>query len=151
ASTCAEARLPTEPRRFSFLGQLIRGKLQETVRAANAGAQVRQPRGGWCVYRAMQPIFTHAMPTGFACPNPTCSHTFPDAAVKGATALKCPKCGSLFQFRPGPSPAKQPGRTPQAPARVEAPKGGWLSAPVAAPPAGPAPAWVPAPPAPPAP
>src|SRR5262245_3512191 len=44
------------------------------------------------------------MPTGFACLNPTCSHVFP-ATAQGASALTCPKCGSVFQFRAGVAPA----------------------------------------------
>jgi len=34
----------------------------------------------------------------FPCPNPTCTHSFSPAAVKGASRLVCPKCGTVFQF-----------------------------------------------------
>src|SRR5262249_45028216 len=53
------------------------------------------------------------MNTGFPCPNPTCKHVFPSTAVKGAAALKCPLCATVFQFR---STAAQPKR-PVAPAQ----------------------------------
>ena len=64
------------------------------------------------------------MPDGFRCPNPTCSHLFTPAAVKGVAALKCPRCGSEFQFRSGraatPTRPKPAARTkPVVP--VEAP------------------------------
>src|SRR5439155_27007657 len=75
------------------------------------------------------------MPDGFRCPNPTCSHVFSPAAVKGAAALKCPRCGSEFQFRSGR--AATPTRpTPAAQTKPIVPVG----APAVAPPAPVAPA-----------
>ncbi len=52
------------------------------------------------------------MPDGFPCPNPTCTQVFPPDAVKGAAALTCPRCGTVYQFR-SPAPEKKPA----APAR----------------------------------
>jgi hypothetical protein len=48
------------------------------------------------------------MPVGFPCPNPTCTHVFAPEAIKGATSLRCPRCGTVFNFRseaPAPPPA----------------------------------------------
>jgi hypothetical protein len=39
------------------------------------------------------------MSAGFPCPNPICDYIFARDQVKGAAALKCPRCGSTFQFR----------------------------------------------------
>lgn len=39
------------------------------------------------------------MPSQLPCPNPTCKHTFLLAEVHAATALTCPVCGQVFQFR----------------------------------------------------
>lgn len=44
------------------------------------------------------------MPAGFPCPNPTCAHVFPPEAIQGATSLKCPRCGSTFNFRAKAAP-----------------------------------------------
>jgi hypothetical protein len=64
------------------------------------------------------------MPDGFPCPNPTCSHTFPPAAVKGSGVLNCPRCGTVYKFRQSEAPkAAKP--TPPAPP---------VARPVAAPP-----------------
>ena len=38
------------------------------------------------------------MPAGFPCPNPTCTHVFPTEAIKGTPSLKCPRCGTTFNF-----------------------------------------------------
>ncbi|MBY0525025.1 MAG: hypothetical protein K2R98_16590 [Gemmataceae bacterium] len=59
------------------------------------------------------------MVNGLPCPNPTCTHVFPPAAVAGAAALTCPRCGTLFQFRsvaaPAyPAPPAYPGALPVA-------------------------------------
>lgn len=48
------------------------------------------------------------MPAGLPCPNPRCTHVFPTAAVAGAATLRCPRCGTVFQLRPG---AADPRRT----------------------------------------
>src|SRR5207245_891367 len=37
--------------------------------------------------------------TNLPCPNPACTHQFPASDLKGATALMCPRCGTVFQFR----------------------------------------------------
>ncbi len=37
----------------------------------------------------------------FPCPNPACTHTFSSDAVKGASKLLCPKCGTVLQFASG--------------------------------------------------
>jgi hypothetical protein len=42
----------------------------------------------------------------FPCPNPVCTHAFSPDEVQGASSLKCPKCGTLFQF--GSAPAAPP-------------------------------------------
>lgn len=51
------------------------------------------------------------MHASFPCPNPTCTHTFSPDVVKGATSLKCPCCGSVFQFSSAapaaPAPVKK--------------------------------------------
>ena len=63
------------------------------------------------------------MAQGLPCPNPTCTHTFAQAEVQSAAALKCPRCGHVFQFRQAPAPpaaAKPkpaPARAPVAPAK----------------------------------
>ncbi len=64
------------------------------------------------------------MPPGFPCPNPTCSHVFAPETIKGAASLKCPRCGTVFNFRPeppaapkarpAPPPAARPTNTPRA-------------------------------------
>jgi len=41
------------------------------------------------------------MTSGLPCPNPACKHLFAFTEVKGATALTCPRCGGVFQFRAG--------------------------------------------------
>lgn len=54
------------------------------------------------------------MSNGFPCPNPSCTQVFPPEAVKGATALTCPRCGTVYQFRnpaadrPRPVPPRPP-------------------------------------------
>src|SRR2546425_801927 len=50
---------------------------------------------------------------GIPCPNPTCTHIFPAAAVVGAASLTCPRCGGVFRFRPSPPDA---GDAPARPA-----------------------------------
>jgi hypothetical protein len=39
------------------------------------------------------------MASGLPCPNPSCTHVFTHAEVKGADSLRCPRCGHLFQLR----------------------------------------------------
>jgi len=57
------------------------------------------------------------MPASFPCPNPACSHTFAPQAVQGAVSLKCPRCGTVFQFRNPSAPPKPGGpATPTKPA-----------------------------------
>jgi hypothetical protein len=56
------------------------------------------------------------MPPLFPCPNPTCTHTFSPESVKGVSSLKCPKCGTIFQFGPRQSTAAQPSGTRKVPA-----------------------------------
>jgi hypothetical protein len=47
------------------------------------------------------------MPSTFHCPNPVCTQVFDAEAVKGASRLVCPRCGTKFDFRPrGAAPAK---------------------------------------------
>jgi hypothetical protein len=48
------------------------------------------------------------MPAGLPCPNPACTHTFPHAQLRGASALRCPRCGTLFQFGGAPRPPGSP-------------------------------------------
>jgi hypothetical protein len=38
------------------------------------------------------------MPPTLPCPNPACTQVFPPEALKGATSLRCPRCGTVFQF-----------------------------------------------------
>src|SRR5579871_665668 len=59
------------------------------------------------------------MTSGYPCPNPACSHVFPPDSVTGAAALKCPRCGTVFRFRPT---SARPASAPPAPAR-SAPEG----------------------------
>lgn len=40
------------------------------------------------------------------CPNGSCSHVFPAAAVAGAGSVKCPSCGTVFQSRARPKVVK---------------------------------------------
>ena len=55
------------------------------------------------------------------CPNPTCKHSFTATELKGATSLKCPLCGTIFQFRSTPergvSPSPKPTPMPVAAAK----------------------------------
>jgi hypothetical protein len=44
------------------------------------------------------------MPTGLPCPNPTCAEVFPPEALRGATSLACPRCGTVFEFRAPEAP-----------------------------------------------
>src|SRR5262249_18435791 len=62
------------------------------------------------------------MSDGFPCPNPTCTHIFPAAAVAGAAVLTCPRCATVFQFHAGAA-AVASGATPapSSQARVTAP------------------------------
>lgn len=45
------------------------------------------------------------MANGKPCPNPTCTHVFPAASIKGASALKCPQCGKAFKLKAVPKAA----------------------------------------------
>ncbi len=60
------------------------------------------------------------MPANFPCPNPVCTEVFDAEAVKGASRLKCPRCGTQFEFRrpAAAAPAKPRTAIPKA----EAPK-----------------------------
>ena len=53
------------------------------------------------------------MTSGYPCPNPACTHVFSPDSVTGAASLKCPRCGTVFRFRPASA-------RPAPPARVEA-------------------------------
>ena len=63
------------------------------------------------------------------CPNPTCKHSFTATELKGATSLKCPLCGTVFQFRstpergvsPAPKPTPMPLTKPVAAAKPAVP------------------------------
>jgi hypothetical protein len=57
------------------------------------------------------------MPNGFPCPNPTCAHEFSAETVQGASTLKCPRCGHVFEFRPTgpPGATSAPVRRPEPP------------------------------------
>jgi hypothetical protein len=66
-----------------------------------------------------------ASPT-YPCPNPTCAHSFGLDAIKGASSLTCPRCGTMFQFR------SQPAAAPPSPVRPPASR---AVAPVSRPPA----------------
>lgn len=59
------------------------------------------------------------MAPGFPCPNPACSHRFSTAQLTGADALKCPRCGHVFQLRATPTvpaPIARPVAAKAAPA-----------------------------------
>ncbi|OAI48109.1 hypothetical protein AYO44_07920 [Planctomycetaceae bacterium SCGC AG-212-F19] len=74
------------------------------------------------------------MSIGFPCRNPGCAHIFPPAALAGARALNCPRCGAVFDFGTGTVTA------PAAPARPEGPgRGGALPPPVILPGSAPTP------------
>src|SRR5205814_1653974 len=63
-----------------------------------------------------------AMPKEFPCPNPACTQLFPAEALAGVSALACPKCGAVFQLRPG-APGNAPKQMPSPPgAAVVIPK-----------------------------
>ncbi|MFL5244500.1 MAG: BRcat domain-containing protein [Gemmataceae bacterium] len=47
------------------------------------------------------------MPYGFPCPNPACPHVFQADAVRRSSALTCPSCGHVFQFRQKPKAQAQ--------------------------------------------
>lgn len=76
------------------------------------------------------------MSKGLPCPNPICNHLFAPTAVQGAAALKCPSCGTVYQFRQGGAPA--PAKAPPA-ARPAAPTAPPPAPPVARPVAPPPP------------
>lgn len=61
------------------------------------------------------------MPSTFPCPNPVCTHAFSPEAVRGATSLKCPQCGTLFQFGSGSAAPPPPSRAPKRPAATPKP------------------------------
>lgn len=52
----------------------------------------------------------------FPCPNPVCTHAFSAETVRGATSLKCPQCGTVFQFGSGPAAPPRPSRVTKRPA-----------------------------------
>ncbi len=54
------------------------------------------------------------MPNGFPCPNPTCTQVFPADTVKGASALTCPRCGTVYQFRNSSAAPSKSGSPRQA-------------------------------------
>jgi hypothetical protein len=56
------------------------------------------------------------MPNGFPCPNPSCGQVFSPEEVRNAARLVCPRCGTVFQFRPTP-PGAPPPTVPPLPAR----------------------------------
>lgn len=57
------------------------------------------------------------MSTSFPCPNPTCGQVFAPDAIRGAASLKCPQCGTVFQFRSSaPPPATRPAARVKGPA-----------------------------------
>jgi hypothetical protein len=56
------------------------------------------------------------MPPSFPCPNPACTHTFSPQAVKGASSLICPRCGTVFQFVANAPASSRPSRTMKPPA-----------------------------------
>jgi hypothetical protein len=46
------------------------------------------------------------MSNGLPCPNPACTYNFAHAQLKGAAALTCPKCGTVFHFQSSAAPAQ---------------------------------------------
>jgi hypothetical protein len=70
------------------------------------------------------------MADGFPCPNPACTHQFLHAEVKGASSLTCPRCGTIFRFRPSsgapasPAAAAMPRAVVQPPVAPRAMPGG---------------------------
>src|SRR5437762_1343091 len=46
------------------------------------------------------------MSQNLPCPNPNCSQVFPAAALSGAGSVKCPACGTVFEFRTRPKMAQ---------------------------------------------
>lgn len=55
------------------------------------------------------------------CPNPACTHQFSARELAAASGLRCPRCGTHFQFRakptPQPAPATARPASPSAPAK----------------------------------
>lgn len=48
------------------------------------------------------------MPATIPCPNPNCGQMFAAETIQGTGKLACPRCGTVFQFRPAtPQPAQQ--------------------------------------------
>ncbi len=84
--------------------------------------------------------------TPMPCPNPTCTHRFSANEVKGATALKCPRCGTVFQFRPGRNSRAALTRPPSSAGASSAPARAPVAPPVTPPKLG-IPVGRPAPPA----
>jgi hypothetical protein len=76
--------------------------------------------------------------TNLPCPNPACTHQFSASELKGATALKCPRCGTVFQFRQAAPPPAKPAAPVAKPAPAVTGKPVPLARPVALPVAAPA-------------
>jgi hypothetical protein len=59
------------------------------------------------------------MSSTFPCPNPVCTQVFEAEAVKGASRLVCPRCGTKFELRPRPAaPAKPSTALPRTTPKV---------------------------------
>ena len=63
----------------------------------------------------LDPAEPAAMQPTFPCPNPACTHTFSPNAVKGASSLVCPRCGTVFHFGPSHAAPTRPGGAMKAP------------------------------------
>lgn len=61
------------------------------------------------------------MASNLPCPNPACTHVFTPGELKGATQVKCPRCGTLFKFRTSPGGSAEAGAKPGQPNRPMAP------------------------------
>ena len=63
------------------------------------------------------------MPSTFPCPNPACTQVFDAEAVKGASRLVCPRCGTQFEFRPRAAAPAKPRTALPKPVAPASPKG----------------------------
>ncbi|HTU23698.1 MAG TPA: hypothetical protein VMG10_37015 [Gemmataceae bacterium] len=74
----------------------------------------------------------------YPCPNPVCTHAFSPDAVKGASSLVCPKCGTIFWFGLSATAPPLPANSGKPPAPPKPPPPGPKA--VVAPPPPPRPA-----------
>src|SRR4051812_39419149 len=56
------------------------------------------------------------MPATIPCPNPNCGQMFAAESIQGTGKLACPRCGTVFLFRPATAPTPATPTPPPPPA-----------------------------------